>query len=160
MWSTELGLSGRSHLMGGRTNERPWKWSGHLRANKRPENNCIRWRKQTDTQTNMVTLWLNWPSRADSVKIQKLINFGPRNPLKSCQGGKLHPCNAEIFLLVYFSSSYIYMFSKSCIPGNTDDFVHCFDSSGFAPINSAQNNNISHSAKTYLHELVWFIYFE
>ena len=55
----------------GRTNERPGT-DQELRANERPWKNCTKWGRhpdiQTSRQTDMVTLWLNRPSGADSVK--------------------------------------------------------------------------------------------
>ena len=46
-----------------------WNWSCDRMANERPKKYCNRWRRQTDTQTDIAILWLNRPSGAYSVKI-------------------------------------------------------------------------------------------
>ena len=50
--------------------ERPGNWSCDLRTKKRPKklHPMTQSDKHTEMQTDMATLWLNWPSGANSVK--------------------------------------------------------------------------------------------
>ena len=70
------GVGGRGEGGGGEDQWEAWNWSCDLRADARPKKNCT---DGVEPHTDMATLWLNWPSGTDTVKMIYLQNILKRD---------------------------------------------------------------------------------